>query len=695
MVAKQNRYFKCKYCPSAFTTANKLKSHEANVHGKWSHQCPQCHKRFQTAKSLSDHQPTHSGERPYQCPNCPLRFPTLHRVRSHFPTHYKVRSELLAAWQDYKESPQAEPWYGQAPPTSDPEAPRDGDQNSDPMEQEEEDKQNMSGPGLATFQWRNPNIQLDIPMEEDNQDGPGPATLAKRRLLNVQMAAAQDELEEMEEMEEMKEDAEEGAHGAGEFAAPEERASCCSRPLQARFNVPNRECGGKDKCRIAQNSDYMELIKPSSKGKDFCLECFAVAVRGIHKERYMKKRNEHDKFEDVLRCKDCQKLWHRCCSFHLGRSNEFKCEKCMQKAGMKKVTKVLDAEKGRSRIVTMMEERLNAILKEEDGRISVRAVVGIEPKRVPLKSLAPSHYIKSFKRKYGQEVSYKNRTIAVFQNQNGVDQLFFMLFVHEYKNPAEKESWFVFDYLDSVKYLEAENRKQINQEILLAYFDFAKSLGILRGYIWADPPLKGDDFIFNIHPENQRYLDIDGLVKWYRDIFDEGVQKNRIVKYEDLRESKIEKVEDLPLFADSLWSKKMKDVEQRWKNSKKDFDEDMTWHMTVQHPKDNFFIELADGSELEEDDTPTTSQEWILDSWNFLEHCRNHNWEFGEPARARFSSVAIIEKLDKVLFSLEYRVIVLHISSSIIFCSNYSPSSMLLQNLPDSISTFLTTKKSI
>ncbi|CAO4367874.1 unnamed protein product [Caenorhabditis nigoni] len=658
-MAKSNKSKNCVICKQSFANSNGLRDHYRSAHpGRLVYQCDVCLGKFLSVSKLRDHKLKHTSKRSYKCPSCECSYKGKSSVKAHMKQkHYNDKNDLQKAWKEYEASIQAQAESEQVPPTSDPEAPRDGDQNSDPMEQEEQDKQNMPGPGSATFQWRNPNIQLDILMEEDNQDlpGPGPDTLDMRRLLNLQMAAAQDELEEMEEMEkmeemeEMEEDAEEGAHGAEEVRAPEDRASCCSRPLQSRFNVSNRECGGKDKCRIPQNSDYMELIKPSSKGKDFCLECFAVAVRGIHKERYMKKRNEHDKFEDVLRCKDCQKLWHRCCSFHLGRSNEFKCEECKEKAGKKKVTKVLDAEKGRSRIVRMMEERLNAILKEGDGRISIRSVVGSKPKKVSIKSLAPSYYIESFKKKYGQGVSYKNRTVAVFQKQNGVDQLFFMLFVHEYKNPAEKESWFVFDYLDSVKYLEAENRKQINQEILLAYFDFAKSLGILRGYIWADPPLKGDDFIFNIHPENQRYLDIDGLIDWYRGILDEGVQKNRIVKYEDLRERKIENVVDLPLFADSLWSKKMKDVEQRWKNSKKDFDEDMTWHMTVQHPKDNFFIELEDGCELEEDDTPTTSQAWILDSWNFLEHCRMHNWEFGVRERARFSSVAIIEQLKEIL----------------------------------------------
>ncbi|UMM20680.1 hypothetical protein L5515_015864 [Caenorhabditis briggsae] len=254
---------------------------------------------------------------------------------------------------------------------------------------------------------------------------------------------------------------------------------------------------------------------------------------------------------------------------------------------------VLDAQKGGSRLVTTMEEKLNAILRAKLGskdaernRISVRSMVS-RPKKQSTKSLAPSHYSKAFEKKYGQAICYKTRTIAVFQRQDGVDQVFFMMFVREYK------STFVIDYLDSVKYLEADLRKQIYPEILLAYFDFARTLGILHGYIWAKPPVKGDDFIFNIHPEDQPYLDLNRLIGWYRGILDKGVREKRIKKYEDFGEKKIKKTEDLPLFIDSLWTKKMKEVEERPRTDKKQFDQDMDYHMKNHHQKDNFFIELV------------------------------------------------------------------------------------------------------
>ncbi|CAO4383636.1 unnamed protein product [Caenorhabditis nigoni] len=182
-------------------------------------------------------------------------------------------------------------------------------------------------------------------------------------------------------------------------AADVEEVACCSRPLEAQYSVPNRECSGGNKSRIPPNADYMGPIKQSRNGKEYCMDCFAAKDRRIQKQRYLKKRNEHDKFEEV----------------------------------------------------TMMEEKLNAILEEQDGRILVRSVVGSTARKASIERLAPTHYTASFKKKYGQEVSYRNRTIAVFQQQNEVDQMFFMLFVHEYQRLADQKSWFVIDYLNSVK----------------------------------------------------------------------------------------------------------------------------------------------------------------------------------------------------------------------------------------------------
>ncbi|PIC16199.1 hypothetical protein B9Z55_022880 [Caenorhabditis nigoni] len=205
-----------------------------------------------------------------------------------------------------------------APHTSDSEAPglsisEDEDQNADPMDHDDPD---VPGPGPATLQIRMQNLPREDSLEKENQNlpRPGPATLELRKK-NLQMAAAQFEDEEMEE------DSEEEAQGAEDDV---QEVACCSCELHARYNVPNKLCAEESKCkneaRISPNSEFMGLIKSSSNGKEYCMDCFSVNQK-IQNKLYMKKTNQHEKFEEVLKCTECQSLWHRCCSLDFGTPN--------------------------------------------------------------------------------------------------------------------------------------------------------------------------------------------------------------------------------------------------------------------------------------------------------------------------------------------------------------------------------------
>lgn len=79
-------------------------------------------------------------------------------------------------------------------------------------------------------------------------------------------------------------------------------------------------------------------------------------------------------------------------------------------------------------------------------------------------------------------------------------------------------------YLDSIKYLRPEMeacskqgmsvRTLVYHELLEAYLDWAKMRGFTSLYIWACPPMNGDDYIMHCHPSRQKTPKADKLREW-------------------------------------------------------------------------------------------------------------------------------------------------------------------------------------
>ncbi|KAK7492725.1 hypothetical protein BaRGS_00016030 [Batillaria attramentaria] len=119
--------YKCAYCPQRFATPSKLKAHAAvhkgkvfrclkctfiflkqaslyrhlaEDHGEKPYKCNQCSRQFSNKNRLTIHTRIHASEKPFKCPDCPLAFTTRTVLKRHLKRHgdMKFRCSKCNHW---------------------------------------------------------------------------------------------------------------------------------------------------------------------------------------------------------------------------------------------------------------------------------------------------------------------------------------------------------------------------------------------------------------------------------------------------------------------------------------------------------------------------------------------------------------------------------------------------------------------
>ncbi|CAF5168191.1 unnamed protein product, partial [Rotaria magnacalcarata] len=175
---------------------------------------------------------------------------------------------------------------------------------------------------------------------------------------------------------------------------------------------------------------------------------------------------------------------------------------------------------------------------------------------------------------------YRTKAIFAFQKLEGVDVVFFGMYVQEYDEhcPAPNTRRVYISYFDTVHFFQLKiYRTDVYHEILIGYLDYVKQHGYMYAHMWACPASEDIDYIFYRHPCEQNILKLKCLQDWCKIMLDREQLQNDIKQ--DCLDSQIQRVIDIPYFDGDFWPIMIEnnieklDQEDRGKQEAEDLDD--------------------------------------------------------------------------------------------------------------------------
>ena len=327
-----------------------------------------------------------------------------------------------------------------------------------------------------------------------------------------------------------------------------------------QFEPPVYYCNGTCGTRIRRNSYYH--VTPDNKGH-YCMQCYGkldetiqVGENVIPKANLQKKKNDDNTEESWVQCETCDGWMHQICAVFNSRQNDnddaeikYTCAVCLAKQREHLGENVPPPKKGtlpylsakelpKTELSNFLEKRVRTLEKEygeahPELKVPETTLRVVSHKTNPCYTKVEMHKEYCDAEGYPTQFDYISKCILMFQNLDGVEVLLFGFYIQEYDDecPEPNRRRCYLAYLDSVKYFEPPAlRSPMYQTILNGYFAHAKMRGFVAGYIWACPPLKGDDYILYCHPESQMIPKAERLRLWYHKMIDRAIAEGIVIE---------------------------------------------------------------------------------------------------------------------------------------------------------------------